>query len=113
MIAKNQCERPGRLHRGSRAEIIWQDADIAAFFSAAPPHVALPFAIALETGQCQGDILRMTWAQYDGTSIKLRQSKTGKRLVVTVTKSLRARIDAIKDDGQNVVTICLTSRGQP
>lgn len=110
IISRNQCERPGRLHSGSRAEIIWLDEDIEAILSAAPPHVALPFAIALETGQRQSDVLRMTWAQYDGSAIKLRQSKTKKRLTVPLTLGLRARLDAIE---REAVVICLNSRGRP
>ena len=34
----------------------------------------------LWTGQRQGDLLRLTWSAYDGTHIRLRQSKTGARV---------------------------------
>lgn len=84
--------------------------DIAAFMRAAPAHVTLPFAIAIETGQRQSDVLRMTWAQYDGASIRLRQSKTGKRLTVPLTHSLRIRLDAMARAAE---VICLSSRGTP
>ncbi|MFD2173451.1 tyrosine-type recombinase/integrase [Rhodobacter lacus] len=110
IISKNQCERPGRLHSGSRAEIIWTEAEIEALLAAASPQVALPFAIALETGQRQSDVLHMTWAQYDGAAIRLRQSKTGKRLVVPLTAALRTRLDALRRDAP---VICLNSRGKP
>jgi integrase len=108
----NQCEKPGRLYSGSRAEIIWLDAEISAFLETAPPQVALPFAIALETGQRQGDVLRMTWKDYDGVAIKVRQEKTRKRLVVPVTAGLRARLNALRAERRDTVTICLNSRGQ-
>jgi hypothetical protein len=33
--------------------------------------------MAIWTGQRQGDLLRMQWSSYDGTHIRLKQSKTG------------------------------------
>ncbi|WP_245615527.1 tyrosine-type recombinase/integrase [Paenirhodobacter enshiensis] len=84
--------------------------DIAAFMRAARVHVALPFAIAIKTGPRQSDVLHMTWAQYDGASIRLRQSKTGKRLTVPLTHSLRIRLDAMARPAE---VICLSSRGTP
>jgi integrase len=76
LIAMNPCERGGRLYRGSRADKIWTDADEAAFLEHAPAHLHLPLMLALWTGQRQGDLLRLSWSAYDGTRIRLRQSKT-------------------------------------
>lgn len=91
-------------------DIIWQEEDISAFLAVAPPHVALPFVIALETGQRQSDVLHMTWAQYDGVAIRLQQKKTGKRLVVPLTAALRDRLDNVEQAGS---VICLNSHGKP
>ena len=77
LVAANPCERGGRLYRGSRAEKIWTAADEAAFLERAPAHLHLPLLLALWTGQRQGDLLRLPWSAYDGTHIRLRQSKTG------------------------------------
>lgn len=110
LVSRNQCEKPKRLHRGSRVDIIWQEEDISAFLAAAPQHVALPFVIALETGQRQSDVLHMTWAQYDGVAIRLQQKKTGKRLVVPLTAALRDRLDTVERAGS---VICLNSHGRP
>ena len=38
--------------------------------------------LALWTGQRQGDLLRLPWSAYDGNHIRLRQSKTGRRIVM-------------------------------
>jgi integrase len=94
LIAANPCERGGRLYRGSRAENIWTAEDEAAFLKHAPAHLHLPLLLALWTGQRQGDLLRLPWSAYDGTHIKLRQGKTGARVVIKVGAPLEAALDA-------------------
>jgi integrase len=94
LVAANPCEKGGRLYRGSRAEKIWTAADEAAFLASAPTHLHLPLLLALWTGQRQGDLLRLPWSAYDGTHIRLRQSKGGARVVIPVGAPLRAALDA-------------------
>lgn len=36
LVPLNPCERPGRLYRSGRADKIWTDADVAAFYAKAP-----------------------------------------------------------------------------
>ncbi len=94
LISANPCERGGRLYRGSRAEKIWTADDEAAFLKKAPAHLHLALMLALWTGQRQGDLLRLPWSAYDGTHIKLKQRKTGARVVVKVGGPLKAALDA-------------------
>lgn len=94
LIGTNPCEKGGRLYRGTRAEFIWTDDDEAAFLRAAPAHLHLPLILGLWTGQRQGDLLRLGWSAYDGTTIRLRQSKTGARVVIPVGAPLKAALDA-------------------
>jgi hypothetical protein len=56
----------------------------------------LPLLLALWTGQRQGDLLRLSWSAYDGTHIRLRQSKTGARVALPVGAPLKAALDAAK-----------------
>lgn len=49
--------------------------------------------LAIWTGQRQGDLLRLTWKAYDGKHIRLRQSKTGARVVIPVGAPLKAMLD--------------------
>jgi integrase len=79
LIAVNVCQRGGRLYEPDRAEIIWTAADIAAFCMAAPFELQLALMLALWTGQRQSDLIRLTWTQYDGTRIRLRQGKGRRR----------------------------------
>lgn len=108
LIAANPCERPGKLATGNRADIVWSDDQIAALMAQASPQVALAALIAAETGQRQRDVLRLTWSAYDGQKIRLTQSKGGKRVIVPVTATLKARLDR---EQRRAVTICTTARG--
>jgi integrase len=110
LVAANPCERGGRLYRGSRAEKIWTADDEAAFLRHAPAHLHLPLLLALWTGQRQGDLLRLPWSAYDGTHIRLRQSKTGRRVVVRVGAPLKVALDATPKRSTIILT---NSDGKP
>jgi integrase len=94
LIAVNPCARGGRLYRGNRVDKIWTADDEAAFLQHAPSHLRLPLLLALWTGQRQGDLLRLSWSAYDGTRIRLQQSKTGARVSFKVGAPLKAALDA-------------------
>ena len=106
-ISVNHLEKPGRLYSGSRAESVWSDSEVAALLRVASPAVALPFQIALHTGQRENDVLRLTWGAYDGRALHLRQTKTGRHVRIPVSAELRPVLDATP---RVAVTICATSR---
>jgi integrase len=94
LVLANPCEKGGRLYRGSRADKVWADADETAFLIRAPKHLHLALLLALWTGQRQGDLLRLPWSAYDGSHIRVRQSKTGARVIIPVGSPLKAALDA-------------------
>jgi integrase len=104
LVAANPCERGGRLYRGSRADKIWTVDDESAFLKSAPTHLHLPLLLALWTGQRQGDLLRLPWSAYDGTHIRLRQSKTGARVVIPIGAPLKAALDCATKRGPVILT---------
>jgi integrase len=111
LVAGNPCERGGRLYRGGgRTEKVWTAADETAFLERAPAHLHLPLLLALWTGQRQGDLLRLPWSSYDGMHIRLRQGKTGKRVVVPVGEPLKIRLDATP---KRTTIILTNSDGKP
>jgi integrase len=110
LVAANPCERGGRLYRGSRRDNIWTTTDEVAFLQRAPTHLHLPLLLALWTGQRQGDLLRLPWSAYDGTHIRLRQNKTGRRVVIPVGEPLRAALDAAPKHSPIILT---NSEGKP
>ncbi len=104
LVPVNPCRAGGRVYRAGRTDNVWTSVDEAAFYAKAPAHLHLALALALWTGQRQGDLLALTWANYDGTHIRLIQRKTirkrqrssGKRLVIPVGAPLKERLDALR-----------------
>jgi integrase len=94
MITVNVCERGGRLYEADRTEQIWTGDHISTFCTVASPELQFALLLALWTGQRQGDLIRLGWTQYDGTHIRLRQSKGGTRVVIPVGPVLKAALDA-------------------
>jgi integrase len=84
MISVNIAERGGRLYRSTRRDRTWSDADVAAFEATAPPHMHLAIQLALWTGQRKGDLLRISWRDFDGTNLRFTQTKTKARVLVPV-----------------------------
>jgi integrase len=110
IVAANPCTHGGRLYRGSRAEKIWTAADEATFLERAPAHLRLALLLALWTGQRQGDLLRLPWSAYDGAHIRLRQSKTGRRVQIRVGAPLKLALDSAPRRSTIMLT---TSDGKP
>lgn len=109
-ITVNPCERGGRVYSGTRVDLIWTDDDEAAFLKTAGPHLHLPLIMALWTGQRQGDLLRLPWSAYDGRDIRLKQSKTGEKVLVPVGKPLKTILDAT---ARRSPIILVNSEGRP
>jgi integrase len=55
--------------------------------------------LALYTGQRQGDLLALTWSAYDGQVITLRQSKTGTKVSIPVTRKLHTILETDRRAG--------------
>ena len=110
LTAANPCTHGGRLYRGSRRESIWTAADEATFLERAPTHLHLPLLLALWTGQRQGDLLCLPWSAYDGKTIRLRQGKTGARVVIPVGVPLKAALDVAAKRSTIILT---NSEGKP
>jgi integrase len=116
-IAVNICERGGRLYEANRAEIIWLDKHIEAFCAVASPELAVALLMALWTGQRQGNLIAITWSQYDGTHIRLQQNKRRrgkprKWIVIPVGKPLQLILDTRRPENAEG-TILRNTFGQP
>ena len=67
-------------------------------------------ALALFTGQRQGDVLEMTWGAVKGGLVEVRQEKTGRRLVIPAHQSLLAVLAEVPRHSTRVLT---NTRGLP
>jgi integrase len=94
LIVKNPCAKGGKLYHGTRVHKIWDDEEVARFLRTSPPYLRLAMLLAINTGQRQGDLLRLPWSAYDGKHIKLRQRKTGAYVPIPVTDELKTALDA-------------------
>jgi integrase len=109
-ITVNPCEGGGRVYHGTRVDFVWSVEDEAAFLEHAPPQLRLPLLLALWTGQRQGDLLRLPWSAYDGTHIRLRQRKTGRRVRIKIGAPLKAALDATPRRSPIILT---SANGRP
>jgi integrase len=92
-VDHNPCERGRRFYQGTRVDKIWSTALEKEFYARAPGDLAEAMLLAIWTGQRQGDLLGLTWFQYDGKAIRLQQNKTEARVAVPVAGPLRAMLD--------------------
>ena len=119
IVALNPCERGGRVYRAHRSDRIWRPEDELAFYDAAASHLHLALRLAVWTGQRQGDLLRITWASYDGEFIRLRQGKTGVAVKIPVGSALARDLDTERDRRAAISCdltrepILVTKLGQP
>ncbi|GEL43257.1 hypothetical protein MEX01_38480 [Methylorubrum extorquens] len=83
---------------------------IDAFMRVAPIELQRAPIIALHTGPCQADILRLPWSAYDGSAITLRQGKSarGGRLAPMghdpCTRALRRMLDGMERRSPLILT---------
>jgi integrase len=110
LITTNPCEAGGRLYVANRQDKLWAEPHVAAFLAAAPAEMTVAIMLGLWTAQRQGDLLRLPWSAYDGSHIRLQQSKTGRRVVIPVGAPLRALLDGMDRRGPLIMT---NSLGRP
>lgn len=67
--------------------------EFAAVRATAPYRIKLAMDLAVMTGQRQGDLLSMKWADIRDMEIHVEQAKTGKRLAIAITPDLEGVLD--------------------
>ncbi len=110
MILTNPCEKGGRLYVADRTDKVWGEQEIGAVLAVASPEIKLAVVLALWTGQRQGDLLRLPWSSYDGTHVRFRQSKTGRRVTMPAGMPLKVLLDGAERRSPLILT---NSRGRP
>ena len=114
-ITANHLRGFKRLYHADRSEIIWLPAHVAAFMAVASIEMQRAMILAFHTGQRQGDLLRLPWSAYDGTTITLRQGKArrgrspGPPISVPCTAALRRMLDGMERTSPLILT---TKTGQ-
>ncbi|KKK96636.1 hypothetical protein LCGC14_2660790, partial [marine sediment metagenome] len=104
MRPDNPAKGVGALKAGT-GHLTWTQAEIDRFLALAPPDMVIALKLGLYTGQRLGDVLAMSWADYDGSAIRVVQSKTGERLWIPAAKELRRSLDAWPRQGLLIVNL--------
>jgi hypothetical protein len=103
-----------RLEMSRPRDRIWTDDEIARWIEAAgaeDPHMRTAFLLLQYTAQRPLDVLKVTWPQYSGSAIRLRQQKTGALLDVPVHPALRDHLDGLPRSGLSLTIVVF--RGRP
>lgn len=103
-IRSNPLHGFERLYSSDRSEKIWTADDITTFMADAPVELQVALILALHTGQRYGDLIRLEWSQYSGTTILLRQRKTKALVPFHVSQNLRRTLNGMPRPGKNILT---------
>lgn len=102
-----------RLKRTIKREYVcWSDHEFATFIASARQSMCTAAMLARYTGQRAQDIVLMVWSDYQGDTIRVRQSKTGTPLMIVCPAPLRAYLESLKRERSNLV-ILTNASGQP
>lgn len=107
-IAQSPAHRIKSLPGGSLPA--WDERTIATALAGLPEHLRRVVVLALHTGQRRGDLCAMTWAAYDGRSLRLRQAKTGRALTIPAHPDLARELDAWRAERLDAVQILQSPR---
>lgn len=92
----------------------WSDEEIDLFLSNAPEHVVTPVMLALYTGQRASDVVAVTWNDYKGSYIRVRQDKTDAFLDIYCHPRLRDHLDHLRaSGGKKAIVTALSIVGKP
>jgi integrase len=105
----NPCREISNLSR-TDGYAPWEWEDIEYAHKHLPQHLWWPAALALYTGQRQSDVLAMNWGAITRGEISVRQSKTGKTLLIPLHSELAAILETIPRISTRILT---NSRGVP
>lgn len=114
-IDDNPAREIQRHPEHARKRYVTHD-ELQAVANAAPPWIKILMTLAYLTGQRRADLLSMTKDQVREDGIYIRQSKTGKQLLIEWTPELKAAIDeaitTLPDPGVSSMYVICDKRGQ-
>lgn len=103
-----------KVKAGRARTQVWRPDEVAAFCRAAEaagqPSVALAVLLAYETAQRISDVLRASWRDLDGATLRVTQKKTGAKVAVPLSPELLGRLEA---GGRRGLTLVAREDGRP
>ena len=111
LLEQNRAAGVGKLYDGNRSECVWSGDQIASFRKVASEPLRRALTLALETGQRQADLLRLSWGAVGPDSIRLKQRKTGAYAAIPISPALRKCLD--ETPRSDATTILTKADGRP
>jgi integrase len=109
-IETNHLKSFKRLYHSDRSNKVWLPVHIDLMMRTAPVEMQRLLIAGIHTGQRQGDLLRLTWSNFDGSSIRLRQSKTGRIVEIPCTVPMHRMLNSLAHKSPLIFT---TKTGMP
>lgn len=106
----NPADRIKRARLGEHSR--WEDEHIRYAMANLPERFRRAVVLALHTGQRAGDVIAMTWSDYDGKGIRVVQQKTETALKIPCGAELRRELMVWKTEGKGP-TILVNAHGHP
>ncbi|MFZ2031736.1 MAG: tyrosine-type recombinase/integrase [Vitreimonas sp.] len=79
-----------KLHKASRADVIWTDEDLEKVRPHCSPDLWRAVRLALFTGLSIADLARLPWSAFDGGAIEGHRAKTGRPFLIPALPTLKA-----------------------
>lgn len=112
-LEKNPASKPKLKGRPPRHQF-WSTEQILEFVKTAAedrrPSMGLAVLLAVNLGQREGDILRLSWSLYDGRAFSITQGKTRASVRVPTTEQLREALQATPRQSPTIVVAEGTGR---
>jgi integrase len=103
-VDRNVLDDFPRVYHSDRADKLWLPGHVDAFTRLASTEMKIALMLGMHTGQRQGDLRRLTWSNYDGERITLRQSKGKKVVSIKCTTALKTMLDKMDKKGVVIMT---------
>ena len=99
----NPCKDVKRKQTAKKApHVVWTDEALATFRAEASKQCRLILELGLGTVQRPDDWTRFNWEDFDGASIRLKQGKTGRELVIPLLPATIAILEANRPKVMNL-----------
>ncbi|MEL7445579.1 MAG: tyrosine-type recombinase/integrase [Pseudomonadota bacterium] len=104
MTTAKPTEPLTKIYKADRAELIWNDEQLAAVKAVSGEPLRWAIDLAVETGLRQGDLIALPWSAISDVSIQYRTAKRKKSVIIPVTEPIRSILADIPKRSPVVLT---------
>jgi len=92
-LGHNPALGVARVHTNKTSREAWPDHVVTKLLASSDPVLRLAVSLLVHTGQREGDVIRMKWADIRDDEIFVVQEKTGTKVWIPLHRDLRALLD--------------------